>query len=418
MAEQPKYALTIDPMATEGKNEFEIENIEMETIAADARKERAVEKGEKPPEEDKDKTKETPAKEPLASETEEQKAAKAKADEAKLKEKEAADAAKKKEDEDKLVNTKDEDLDDGKKYQKLTILKAREEEAKKAEETALKAFADKHKLSVEQAREELGHISKILEKYKGDDKELPLAYLNMQRLYTKAQEDVKKLQEAVPIKSIEKLTDDDIVRDVIDAGKIKIKGVSATREQIIERYKATHPKLETVDDDTIISMVANDIRQGLITQRTNQLQEAKIKAKDKRVEVLNSISEADKDFTETVKNVVENTSDEAILSDSFSVQDIIRWAKGEKYDELVSKHTEELKKAHDEGFKKGQENGKILGIKGAETTPKEGNKGAKTVTLTEAQKKEALDMFDIPSMTDDEKYESYIEVKKLKEEKK
>ena len=399
--------------ATEGKNEFELENIEIENAAAEARKEIAVEKGEKPKEEAEEKPKEKPKKEPEEKteeieESAEEKAVKAKADEDKEKAKAEKEAAKKKEEEETLIKTEDKDLDEEKRYKKIALIKIRDDEKKKVEDEALKTFADKHKISVEKAREELEHITKIKDKYKDDDRELPLAFLNIQRLYTKTQEDLKKIQEAAPIKSIERLTDDDIIKDIIDAGKITIKGKPATREQIIESYRVSHPNSENIDDDTVLAMTAEKIRQGLINQRTNQSHDMKLKAKDKRAEVISSIDEKDKEFLETVKDVVNNHSDEAILSDSFSVQDVIRWAKGEKYDELVSKHADEIKKAHDEGFRKGKEDAKILGIKSSETTPKES--GKKAVSLTDVQKKEALDMFDTDSMTDDEKFQSYIEV--------
>jgi len=406
----------IAPKVAEGKNEFEVETLEMDTIAAAAKKELAVEKGEKPPEEKPEKKEETKEekKEEEGEETPEQKAAKAKEDEdkAKAKEaKEAKEAAKKKEEEDELIKKDDKDLEEDERYKKIAILKLREDETKKSSDSLIKTFADKHKLTIDQAREELEHISKIKDKYKDDDRELPLAYLNIQRAYTKASEDLKKAQEAAPIKAIEKASDDDIIKDIIDAGKITNKGNPMTRKDVIAAYRQTHEKqTENAEDEAVLYMAANQIRQGLISQRTTQLQEMKIKAKDKRIEIINSIEDKDKDFSETVKEVINNHSDEAILFDSFSVQDIIRWAKGEKYDALVSGHADEIKKAHDEGYRKGKEDAKILGVKGSGTTPKDGGKGPKTVTLTDAEKNEALDMFDTPSMTDDEKYAAYQDV--------
>jgi hypothetical protein len=404
-------------MAGEMKNEFELEDIAMNDAAEAAKKEIAIEKGEIPPEKKEEEKKEVKdeGKEEGKEESDTEKAEKVKADELKQKEKEAKELAKKKEEEDNLLKTDDKDLDEDKRYKKIAIQKIRDDETKKKEDDAVKMFADKHKLSVDDARKELEHITKIKEKYKDDDKELPLAYLNIQRQNTKLSEDLKRHQEAAPVKSIEKLSDEDIVRDVIDTGKITIKGKPATREQILEAYRSSHQKqTENQDDEAVLCMVAGDIRQGLIHQKSSQLQEMKLKAKDKRIEVINAIPEKDKEFTEIVKELVSKHSDEAILSESFSVQDIIRWAKGEKYDDLVSKHADEVKKAHDDGFAKGRENAKILGAKET-VTAKESSKGAKTVSLTDRQKKEALDMFDLPSMTDEEKYESYIEVKGLKQ---
>jgi hypothetical protein len=401
----------------ETKNEFEVEAQEMDDIAASAREEIDIESGKKPKEDKpKEEIKEAPKdiekkedKTEEVEETEEQKSIKSKEEEEKEKIKAVKEAAKKKDDEDALIALDDKDLDEEKRYKKIAIIKIRDDEKKKIETEAVKSFADKHKLPVEKAKEELEHISKIKEKYKDDDRELPLAYLNIQRQNTKLSEDLKKIQESAPIKSIEKATDEDILRDVVDSGKITIKGKPGTRVQIVEAYRLSHPGMEEVNDDTVLSLVANQIRQGLIHQRSTQMQEIKLQAKDRRIEIINSIEEKDKDFAETVKSVVENTSDEALLSPSFSVQDVIRWAKGEKYDELISKQADEIKKAHDEGFRKGKENAKILGIKTSET-PAEGKKVSKVVTLSESEKDEARQMFDIPSMTDEEKFKEFSEV--------
>ena len=408
----------------ETKNEFEVETQEMDDIAASAREELDVESGKKIAKkeegnqvDEKKEEKKEEVKVDEVEETEEQKAVKVKEEEDKAKAKTEKEAAKKKEDEDALLAKEDKDLDEDQRYKKIAITKIRDDEKRKTEDEAVKAFADKHKLPIDKAREELEHIVKIKEKYKDDDRELPLAYLNIQRQNTKLSEDLKKIQEAAPIKSIERATDEDILKEIVDAGKITIKGKPATRAQIIESYRLTHPNMENVDDDAIQSMVANQIRQGIMHQKSTQIQEIKLQAKDKRVEILNSIEEKDKAFAEIVKGVVDNTSDEALLSPSFSVQDVIRWAKGEKYDELVSKQADEVKKAHDEGFRKGKENAKILGIKTSET-PAEGKKGSKVVTLSESEKDEARQMFDVPSMTEEEKYRDFLEVKQNREKNK
>lgn len=404
------------------KNEFAVEAQEMDDIAASAREEMDVESGKKPAEkkEEKVEDKKEDKKEEKADEgeeTEEDKTAKAKEDEDKTKAEADKEAAKKKEDEDVLIAKDDKDLDEDQRYKKIAITKIRDDEKKKVEDEAVKGFADKHKLSVDKAREELEHIVKIKEKYKDDDRELPLAYLNIQRQNTKLSEDLKKVQEAAPVKSIERATDEEILKDVVDTGKITIKGKPADRGQLIEAYRLTHPNMEEVSDEAVQSMIANQIRQGLMHQRSTQIQEMKLQAKDKRVEILNSIEEKDKAFAEIVKGVVDNTSDEALLSPSFSVQDVVRWAKGEKYDDLVSKQADEIKKAHDEGFRKGKENAKILGIKTSET-PAEGKKGSKTITLSESDKEEARMMFDIPSMTDEEKFKEFLEVKQSRQKEK
>jgi len=406
------------------KNQKEFDAIELDVIAEEAKKDISDSKKSKRNEVDEEKeekvekkSEESTGKKEKAEDKEEEGKEEDKKDELSEEEKEK-DAEKKKKEEERLLNSKDEDLKDGEKYQKLQIVKAREEERLKKEADEIKAFSERKKLSLEQAKEELEHIKKISAKYKDNPREIAEAYLAINRDYTRKSQELKTIQEASPIRQIEKLTEDDIIRDVIDTGRITVKGKPGNREEIVKQYRLTYQrKTEAVDDDTVLLMVASDIKSGLIAQRTQQLAEQKVKAKDKRIEMLNSLGDGDKEFGEVIKSVVENYSDEAILSESFSVNDVIRWAKGEKYDDLKKSHTEDVKKAYDDGYRKGKEEAKILGVK-AESTSKETGKSSKKVTLNEAQKKEALNMFDHDGMTDEEKYEAYFEVLKSRKERK
>lgn len=392
------------PQETEVKNELQEQTEEMNAAANAAKKELGLE------------IEEEGAKEATSEEkTEEEKAAEAqaaedtkKAEEAKQAEEKKKEEESKKVEEDKLLATDDKDLDDAKKYQKLQLLKVREDEKKKQEETVLTAFAKERNISIDEARKELEHVGKISEKYAGDVKKLAEAYLHIQRAYTKSQDELKKLQDAAPIKSIENISDDDIIKNVIDAGTIKVKGKSLTREEIVQAYKDSHQKqTENVNDDAVLYMVANEIRQNVIGKRKEGLAEVKTKAEKKRTELINSIPEADKEFIEEVKAVLDNHADEAVMSESFSLTDIINWAKGKRYDGVTKKAQDDIKKAYDDGYKKGKEEAKILGTRGA--IPPKAPGSSKPVTLTEAQKKEALDMFRSLDVSDEDKFKLYVD---------
>ena len=331
-----------------------------------------------------------------------------KAEDAKAADEAAKAESKKKEEDDKILATDDKDLDDAQKYQKLQIQKTRDEDKKKQEEVVVADFAKERKITAEEAKTELEHIDKVSNKYGKDAKKIAEAYLNIQRAYTKSQEELKNIQEASKLKSIESMTDDDIIKTYIDTGNVKIKGKSVTKEELIETYKENHPKqTDGANDDQVLYMMANEVRNNLITKKKNFLADMKVNAKDRRIELIDSIPAADKDFIEEVRTVLNNHPDEAVISESFSINDILNWSKGKRYDELRSKTDADIKKSYDEGYKKGKEEAKILGSRAG--TPPKTPESHKAVTPSEAGKKEALEMFSTLNVSDEEKCKLYVE---------
>lgn len=390
---------------------------EIDTIAAEAQKERDIESGKIKPEEKKEELK---AKEPEAEEVKEgseekdQATKDAEAKAAKEK-KEAEEAEAKKKDDERILKADDKDLKDEEKTRKVELVKEKEEAEKKAEEETIKAFAEAKKLPIEEAKKEREHIKAIRAKYKDSPDELSYAMLNAQRAMTKAQEEAKHLREYAPVRNIEKMTRDEILEEYLDHGKIKFKGVAITRESALDQFRNAKPDItDGMDDDKVLSLIADNIRQHMVLKAKENLVNSKVAAKDRREQVIASLSEADKKYEQEIREVVNAMPDQAILGEGFSIQDVALWAKGKKVEEIESNFQAEVKKSYDEGYRKGKEEAKILGVKAEEKKPS-GNASKKTVTLNEAQKKEALDMFDTDAMTDEEKFDAYIDVKKKKE---
>ena len=325
--------------------------------------------------------------------------------------------AKRQEEEKKLLEAKDEDLSEEDKTKKAGIVKVKEEaevkakeEANKATEATKKAFEEEvtayskaSEMSVEDARKDLESIGKIQEKYKNDPKQLAKAHLHLQRFSTKAQEELKALQEARAAMPPQEITHEFIVK-LIDNGKIAINGKVATKEEIVAKYREQEPDIsETLEDDAVLKLAARKMKDDYFTQQKELAAQISVQAKDKMSKLISELSEEDKQFLPEIKPVLDLQKDAAVMKDSFSLSDFVLWAKGKKYDAAI-------KEADEKGFKRGLDEAKILGEKkpGGEGKVKDGD-GKPKHTLTEAKKKRALEMYDGLELTDDQKYSAYLE---------
>lgn len=345
-------------------------------------------------------------------------------DPAKKKEEEkaaAAEAEQKKADDDKLINTPDDQLDDDGKARKAELVKARAEAAKPKEETAeekaareakekedldkeVKSYAQENSISEDEARTELEGIKGVMDKYKADPKALAKATLHIQRLYTKTQEDLKAAKEkAAP--SVKEITEEMVIK-AIDDGKLTAKDkdgkdVKVSRENIIAAYREDNPDLtDDLPDESVLKLAAKDIKSSWEKEMAVHSERIVKEAADKKTKLLNDLSEADKQFIPEIKPLLDRFSPMKIVDKDFSLADLVLWAKGKKYEA-------DTKAAEEKGYKRGLEEGKILGTK----APPGGKQPAKKAsrTLTDADKKRALEMYSSLAIPDEEKYQYYIE---------
>lgn len=321
----------------------------------------------------------------------------------------AKDAADKEADEERILNAKDEDLDEKEKGRKAELIKLRggerlEKEKKEAFNEEAKAYATENKVSEEDARKDLESIGKIVENFKGDPKKLAKSLHHLQRITSKTQEDLKTLQNAPPPMPTQQATIKSVI-EMIEAGEMTIKGKPATKEQVVEVYREKNKDIDdTVSDDMVIKLLAKDMVAIYETERQENLTKLSSEAKGKKAKLIDGLSEADKKFLPAIKSIVDNHTDSQIMSEKYSFEDVIFWAKGKEYDSAI-------KDAEEKGFKRGIEARKIIGeIKPpAEGKTKIKGKG-KGSPLTDAQKREAEAMFatdDIPLET---KYKHYEEI--------
>ncbi len=334
---------------------------------------------------------------------------------------EAAEAEKKKkEDEERLINAKEEDLSDEDKPKRAELIKARDEakqsqeaENKKLKEdldNEVKAYATEHKISEEEARTDFESREKILEKYKSDPKQLALANLHLQRMYTKSQESLKAAEEAKPSQQAKEIPLENIVK-AIDEGKLLIDNKPVNKEALLDAYRKKNPDItDGLDDEAVIKLAAKDLKDNYVRNQEEQVKAISAEAKAKRLTLLEALSEADKKFIPEIQPILDKLPDRVVMGEDYSIDALVFYAKGKTYDADIKAHGEKE-------YKRGLEQAKILGQR--ENPSGTGNPKVKvksTVTLTNEQKEEALNMFAGTTFTDDEKFAHYAAL--LKDENK
>jgi len=334
-------------------------------------------------------------------------------DEEKTKKKELLET-RKVEEEKRLLDAKEEDLSDEDKSKRTELIKEREEAEKKALDEKVKAYAEEHEVSEDEARQDLETISKTYkETFKENPEALAKSYLHLQRLQARTENQLKKVQQAM--QTAQELTPDRVISDIIDKGQIKVKGKSASREDIIESYREQNPDItENASDDAVLKMAAREIKTALDKQGESRRADLSKQAKEKRTSLIGNLSEGDKQFLPEIKSMINNLSDAQIAADDFSLQPYINYAKGKKYDKA-------MKEAEERGFKRGQEEAKIIAEKSkkggpADGSPKPKQKGGLKRDLTAREKDRALTMYENLDAPDEEKFKMYIELYTKKDE--
>jgi hypothetical protein len=319
----------------------------------------------------------------------------------------------------RILEAREEDLSEAEQETRTTLLKAAEDEkaakekadseAKAARETEITEYATKNEMQVQDARDDFEHRDKILDKYKGDAKQLALANYHLQRLNDQTQEEIKVLRAVVPSQEAE-LTYDAVLK-LIDDNKIAIDGKSINRDKAIAAYRETDADTVELSDEQVLKLAVKELKTRILSVRKDNLRQMLSKAKDKRATLLSSIPEADQKWLEDIKPVLEHVGDAQVMQDDFSLEPYILYAKGKHYDE-------DRKAYGEKEYQRGLEQAKIL-TKGKNPAAA-GNgapKGKKSVSLTDAQKTRAVEMYgNLEGVTDEKCYEMFIDSEGLLDE--
>jgi F0F1-type ATP synthase membrane subunit b/b' len=267
------------------------------------------------------------------------------------------------------------------------------EELKAQEEEEVKQYALKHGMTEDDAKEDLSKSKALLSKYKS-----PLEMAKAHRILESEYHKLKAKADE-PQDPMQKMAQNPVT-------EVKT-WVEANREKLVEDYRKNFPeKSEMMSEGAILEELSERLLDRYQVWAKEQEIQTSQKAMSKRSELLESLSKEDREFIVDIKAVLNGTPDNQVVSDDFSMKDIVRWAKGGKYDDAI-------KKAREEGYKAGREEKRIIGEKSAPKEPNGSQAPAKSRTLpwagTTRQKERALSMFDGLNVSDEEKFAMYNE---------
>jgi len=268
-----------------------------------------------------------------------------------------------------------------------------EAKAKEDFEKEVTIYQDENSLSEEQAREELGHIGKIQEKYAKDPVKMGKALLNLNRAFSESQARLKSFTEAPKEGEL-----------VINGKKLS---VEESREKMVEMYRVAYPKLaEDLDDDKVHELAVTEYKKEYARHLEKSELEIKTKAGEKRDELLKTLKDEDKPFLKDIKAILDRTEDGEIFAKDFDFTDYVYWARGRAFHKTV-------KEREDAAYQRGLEKRKVLGAKpDGGDEPKGSTKPGKTVTLTSDEQTRALAMYESLQIPDAEKFKMFMEFNK------
>lgn len=284
-----------------------------------------------------------------------------------------------------------------------------EEEAKpvtdkkdKAEEEAYIAeYAKKNKLTLEEAKEEVEKVKAVLAKYGNDPMEVAKAYKLTQSAYDKLKTQSEQGQ---------KQNVNPVVAQILANPKGYVENmVKQNSAKLLEEFKADNPERALMLTDGAILEELRDKALGNLNGQINQYQATLTKeAANKRTEFIGAVSEADRKYLPTIKTQLDKFPDHMVVDKGFDMNHLVSWARGQH-------HGEELKAEFKRGFEQGQQQKRILGEVGREssTTKVKTNRTTSAASsLTTYQQGQAKQMFGNAFDNDKDMFDAYIEVTK------
>ena len=271
-------------------------------------------------------------------------------------------------------------------------------------DSEIKQYSEEKEVSEEDAREAIKSRNSIIKKYDGDVKKVAMANRSLQREYTKVKSELDntvKTLEQVKIES--ELSGDMLPEDIINGPG----GRKFSKEELIGKYRESYPGLsENMEDGAVYDLIRKDVRDKLISNRTKDMAVNKGSAKARRMELISTLPKEAEPYRENIKKMLDNCPDNQIVSKTFNLDDIIKWNKGNDFDEAVSE-------AEKRGYKRGFQNRKIVGERknsdGSSKTKAVKSGDAKAFGLDDNQKKEALVFFSEHQIPETRKFELYAD---------
>lgn len=268
------------------------------------------------------------------------------------------------------------------------------------EDAYIAEYAKNSGLSVDDAKEEVAKLKAISKKYGDDPVKLAKAYREVQSGYDKL-----KVQASSNINPA--------VAAIAANPRSYVMGeVKKNAPKLIEEFRAQNPaRTRDMDDEQVTEEI---VERGTLTIK-GQIKEFEIQLKressNKRDEFINSVSDKDRRFLPKIKEVLEMLPDYQVVGKDFRFDDLVDWARGKSVDALIKEAEDRVHKQY------ASKDRKIVGeiSKSPQTTKvKQTPEQSKSNGMSKWQKDQALQMYASANMTDDEKFEAYLELNKKK----
>jgi hypothetical protein len=238
-------------------------------------------------------------------------------------------------------------------------------------------YAEKHKMTYAEAKEDIEKTGEILKQYKNDPAEMARAMRNKDREYHKLKADQEKAA-AKKEPLFRRMSDEQF----IGWAKAEV----AKKPEFVEKFREKFPaRSESMSDEAIIEEIVDrelTVYHEKATEKENEIKSAASKRRD---DLVVAIPEADRRFIPEVKALLQNISDADLLNSDDIVKDALLMAKGKTYDS-------DIKAAEERGFKRAKEGAQIVGVKPS-ASGSAPVKGKTSVTLNAKQKERAEQMF-------------------------
>lgn len=259
--------------------------------------------------------------------------------------------------------------------------KSKDDKGTEDRDKQITEYAEKHKLTYAEAKEDIEKTEEIIKQYKNDPAEMARAMRNKDREYSKLRAEAEKAKEKkAPV--FQRMSEDQF-RDW--AKNHQLKEGSEQRQHVIDKYREKFPaRSESMSDEAVIEEVVERSLLEYNEKAGAKEKEIKETASSKRNELIASIAEADRRFIPDLKALLLETDDAAILMNGDTlIQDALYLVKGKNYDA-------DIKAAEERAMKRLKESPEIIGTKGGN-----GSKpaGQKSTGLTEQQKSRAIEMY-------------------------
>lgn len=285
-------------------------------------------------------------------------------------------------------------------------VKAAEAEAKKAEagkadaqkeQERLEAIAKEEGITIDEVKAAEEADKNLIEKYKGDPKQIAKALRKENSSYGKLKAENDKLV--------------DFKRQVeIQSRKINDKRLNeqleAQREKLVEEYVKQNPDQENDEEPVLFERAKIAVKRALELKQEKETKELTAKADKAREELIKKLPDDYKEHVSEIREVLKAQEDDEVLADDFDVMNLAYWARGKKYT------PEYVKSIEDAAYKRGKEQPEIIQKANAATssgTRSTNQKSSLASTATDKDKQRALEVLANRSdLNDEQKIEMYM----------